>query len=147
MPSSRMLLYRRNTNNFGIWIQILFVAFCKGVIPEVTDDCGDDDSKLHYQKLARAAAEHDHVYIARSLGIICELSEDMVQRLTSVENDIIVDDVKRRSSSNHSTTLSGYYTRWNAFLVWYILYIFLSDVPTFKNAFVFYIIGCIRHCP
>ena len=119
MPSSRMLLYRWNRKNSGIWIQILFVAFCKGVIPEVTDDCGDDKSKLHYQKLARAAAEHDHAYVARSLGIIHELGENMVQRLTSVENDIVIDDVKRRSSSNHSTTLLGYYTRWNAFLVWY----------------------------
>ena len=127
-------------NYFSIWMKILFVSFRKGVIPQVIDDCGDDESKLHYQKLARAAAEHDHAYVARSLGIICELSEDMVQRLTSVENDIVVDDMKQRSSSNHSTTLSGYYTRWNAFLVWYNFMYFSFRCSYFKDAFVFYII-------
>ena len=32
---------------------------------------------------------------------------------------------------------------------WYgtILHIFLSDVPTYRDAFVSYIIGCTRHYP
>ena len=81
MPVYAILSYASKSteqNYFGICMKILFVSFRKGVIPQVTYDCGDDESKLHYQKLARAAAEHDHAYVACSLGIISELSEDMV---------------------------------------------------------------------